>query len=106
MVNVKEFKAILKENKIHFYSYWDKKRLITLANEHDLLSEKSMYSKYDRLKIIKNNPRKVSLENVKTGKIKTYPSIYKAAKFIDQSHETISYLDGKAWKEKYKIKVQ
>ena len=68
MVNVKELKTIFKENKIHFYSYWDKKSLITLANEHDLLSEKSKDSKYDTLKTIKKNPRKVSLEDVKTGK--------------------------------------
>ena len=37
MVNIGELKVILKENKIHFYTYWDKKRLIALANEHDLL---------------------------------------------------------------------
>ena len=36
-MNVKELKTLLKENKIHFYTYWDKNRLITLANEHDLL---------------------------------------------------------------------
>ena len=27
-MNIKELKTILKENKIHFYAYWDKKRLI------------------------------------------------------------------------------
>ena len=36
-MNVRELKKLLKEKKIHFCSYWDKKRLIALANEHDLL---------------------------------------------------------------------
>ena len=80
MVNIRELKTILKENKIHFCSYWDKKRLIALANEHDLLPEKSKDPKYDRLKTVKQNPRKVSLENIETGEIKTFPSIYNAAK--------------------------
>ena len=53
-----------------------------------------------------NNPRKVSLENVETGEIKTFPSTYKAGRFIDQSSETIVYWNGKVWNNKYKIKVQ
>ena len=48
-MNRRELKTILKENKIHLYTHWDKKMLIALANEHDLLPEKS---KYDRLKTI------------------------------------------------------
>ena len=55
-MNIKELKTLLKENKIHFYSYWDKKRLINLANENDLLpkieleKEKSKDVNYNRLK--------------------------------------------------------
>ena len=88
-MDIGELKKIPKENKIRFCSYWDKKRLIALVNEHDLLPkkelerEKSKDPKYDRLKTIKQNPRKVSQEDIKTGEIKTFPSIYKAAKFID-----------------------
>ena len=36
-MNIKELKTILKENNVHFYTYWDKKRLVALANEHNLL---------------------------------------------------------------------
>ena len=36
-MKVKELKTLLRENKIHFYTYWDKKKLIALANEHNLL---------------------------------------------------------------------
>ena len=73
-IHVRELKTILKENKIIFCSYWDKKRLIALANEHDLLpqkaleKEKSKDPKYDRLKTIKKNPRKVGLEVTETVK--------------------------------------
>ena len=72
MVNVKELKAILKKHKIHFYSYRDKKRLLDLANENQLLPEKRKDPKYDRLKTIKNNHWKVSLEDIETGEIKPF----------------------------------
>ena len=83
-----------------------------MANKHELLAEKapkkekSKDPKFDRLKTIKDNPKKVTLEDVETGEIKTFPSIYKAGKFIDQSTQTIVYRDGGVWKNKYKIKVQ
>ena len=111
-MNVEKLKAILKKNEIHFYSYWDKKKLIALANEKGLLpkkvpeKEKSKDPKFDRLKTTKNNPRKVSLEDIETGEIKTFPSIYKVAKFIDQSPQKINYWDGGVWKNKYKVEVQ
>ena len=80
-MNIKELKTILKENNVHFYTYWDKKKLVALANEHDLLpkpepkKEKSKDVKYNRLKTIRHNPRKVTLEDIETGEIKTFPSI-------------------------------
>ena len=36
-MNVKELKRLLKENNIPFHAYWSKKKLLDLANEHDLL---------------------------------------------------------------------
>ena len=112
MVNTIELKTILKENKIHFCSYWDKKRLIALANELDLLpkkaleKEKSKNPMYDRLKTIKQKSRKVSLDDTETGEIKTFPSIYKAAKFIDQAPQTSTYWDTGVWKNKCKVVIQ
>ena len=92
-MNIKELKTILKENKIHFYTYWDKKRLVALANEHNLLPKTELEKdvKYDRLKTIKQNLRKVMLEDIETDEIKIFPSIYKAAKFIDQAPQTVTY---------------
>ena len=105
-MNIRALKTILKENKICFCSYLDKKGLIALANEHDLLPEKSKDPKYDRLKTIDQNPRKVSLEDIETGEIKTFQSIYKAAKFIDQAPMTVRYWDGVVWRNKYKVVIQ
>ena len=113
-MNIEELKTLLKENKIRFYAYWDKKKLVDLANEHDLLpkpkpeKEKSKNVKYDRLKTVRHNPRKVMLEDIETGEIKTFPSIYKASKFIDISPYTISYWGDRnvAWYNKYKIVVE
>ena len=113
-MNIKELKLILKENNIKFYTYWDKKRLISLANEHNLLpkteidNEKSEDVNYDRLKTIKKNPRKVILENIETGEIINFPSIYKAAKFIDKAPLTITHWGNKegVWNNKYKVTLQ
>ena len=104
----------VKENKIHFYSYWDKKKLINLANENDLLpkieleKEKSKDVNYNRLKTIRNNPKKVILDAIETGEIKTFPLIYRAAKFIDQTPQTITYWGNRegAWNNKYKVVIK
>ena len=113
-MNIKELKSILKENNIKFYTYWDKKRLVSLTNEHNLLpkteidKEKSEDVNYDRLKTIKKNPRKVTLVDIETGEIINFPSIYKAAKFIDQAPLTIIYWGKKegVWNNKYKVILQ
>ena len=114
MIKIGELKTLLKENKINFYTYWNKKRSIALASEHNLLpkikveKEKSTDAKYDRLKKIRHNPRKVLLEDVETGEIKTFPSIYKAAQFIDQAPQTITCWVRKegAWNNKYKVVIE
>ena len=47
------------------------------------------------------------LEDIETGEIKTFPSIYKAAKFIDQAPQTITYWGERkgAWNNKYRVVV-
>ena len=61
--------------------------------------------KYNRVKTIKKNPRKVSLEDTETGEINNFPSIYKAAKFIDRAPQTITYWNGGVWKNKYEVAI-
>ena len=72
------------------------------------MKEKSKDVKYDRLKTIRHNPRKVMLEDIETGEIKNFPSIYKPSKFLDISPNTISYWGNmnEAWRNKYKIVVE
>ena len=113
-MNIKELKTLLKENNIPFFAYWGKKKLLGLANEHDLLlktepkKEKSKNVEYDRLKTIRNNPREVTVVNIETCEIKTFPSIYEASKFLDTSPYAIYYWGNKdgAWKNKYEIHVE
>ena len=85
-----------------------------MANEQNLLpktdtdKEKNEDVKYDRLKTIKKNPRKVMFEDIETGEIINFPSIYKASKFIDQAPNTITYWGKKevgAWNNKYKVTI-
>ena len=113
-MNIKELKTLRKENNIPFFAYWDKKRLTAVANEDNLLpqieleKERSKNVKYDRLKTIRNNPRQVTVEDIETDEIKTFPSIYEASKFLDTSPYTIYYWGNKngAWKNKYEILVE
>ena len=113
-MNIKELKTLLKENNIPFFAYWDKKRLTAVANEQNLLpqieleKERSKNDKYDRLRKIRHNPRTVMVEDVETGEIKTFPSIYGASKFLDTSPYTVYYWGNKdgAWKNKYEILVE
>ena len=106
-MNVEELKKLLKENIIHFYTYWSKQKLMELAKINDLLppkiekpkkeaeEEKPTYVNYERLKNIRHTPIKVILEDVETKEKKTYPSIYKASQFLDQSPQTVRYGVGK-----------
>ena len=71
-----------------------------------LKRKKSKDVYYDRLKTIRKNPKKVMLEDIETGEIKTFSSIYKASKFIEQAPQTITYWDGRVWNNKYKVLIQ
>ena len=64
-MNIEELKKLLKENKIHFYTYWSKQKLIELANTNNLLP-KIEYASYERLKNIRHTPIKVILVNIET----------------------------------------
>ena len=118
-MKTRELKTLLKENNIPFFAYWDKKRLTAVANEHNLLpwvdllpqvepkDKRSKSDKYDRLKTIRNNPKTVTVKDVETDEIKTFPSINGASKFLDTSSYTVYYWGNKdgAWKNKYEIIV-
>ena len=127
-MNVEELKKLLKENKIHFFTYWSKQKLMELAKINDLLPkeepkieepkkeepkkepelEKLKYVNYERLRNIRHKPIKVILKDVETEEEQIYPSIYKAAQFLDQSPQTVRYWGKKKgiWNKKYRIIIE
>ena len=98
-MNIDYLRKLLKENGVHFFSYWGKQRLIELAKINDLLpkeeeepeEEKPQCANYERLKNIRHTPTKVILKDVETEEEHTFPSIYKAAQYIDKSPQTIRH---------------
>ena len=114
-MNTEELKKLLKENRVHFYSYWGKNKLIDLAKINKLLPEPKPEEpeepeepkniSWQRLKNIRNSPVSVKLIDIETGEEKTFPSIYKAAKYLDKSPQTIRHFGKRkgVWNKKYQI---
>ena len=72
------------------------------------LSEKiprKINPKYKFLKHIRNSPKKVKIQDMETGEIVIYSSMYKAAKRFNQQSRLISAYDEKVWRNRYAIKV-
>ena len=68
-------------------------------------TKKEINPKYKFLKHIRNSPKKVEIQDMETGEIITYSSMYKAAKRFNQKSRVISTYDGKVWRNTYAIKV-
>ena len=123
-MNMEELKKLLKENRIHFYSYWGQGKLEDLARINNLIPEpepepelkiepeqKPKTSKrpdYKQLRKIRNEPINVKFINVETGEEKIFPSIYKAAKFLDKCPQTIAHYGRKKgiYNKKYHIIIE
>ena len=67
--------------------------------------KKEINHKYNFLKYIRNNPKKVEIQDMETGEIMIYSSMYKAAKTFNQQSRLISAYDGNVWRKRYAIKV-
>ncbi len=129
-MKLSELREILHKNKIRGYLHYDKKQLIVLLREKGLLPDeppkavkvkpskpvkvkppkpvkpkKEIDSKHEKLGTIRNNPNQVILKSVETGETITFPSIYKASHFLDQSPRIITFWNNRVWKNKYEIKV-
>ena len=118
-MNTEELKKLLKDNRIHFYSYWGKNKLIDLARINKLIPEPEPEPEkpepeepetpknvsWQRLKNIRNSPVNVKLIDIKTKEEKTFPSIYKAAQYLDKSPQTIRHFGKRKgiWNKKYQI---
>ena len=110
-MKIKELRNLLKKNEVPFYTYCGKQKLMELAKINNLLpkeepvEEKPKCANYERLKTIRQTPTKVILKDVETEEAHTFPSIYKAAQFIDKSPQTIRHWGKKngVWNKKYKV---
>ena len=118
-MNIEELKKLLKENRVHFYSYWGKNKLIDLARINKLIPETEPEPKpkepeepetpkivsWQRLKNIRNSPINVKLIDIETKEEKTFPSIYKAAQYLDKSPQTVRHFGKRKgiWNNKYQI---
>ena len=117
-MNTEDLKKLLKENRVHFYSYWSKPKLIDLARINKLIPEPDpepepkpevpKYVNYERLRNIRNSPVSVKFIDVETKEEKTFPSIYKASQYLDKCPQTIRHFGKKKaiWKNKYQIIIE
>src|SRR6218665_3114687 len=61
--------------------------------------------KYEKLKTIRTNPRRVEILDRETGEVVVYPSMYKAGKAFGQCARVISKQNEKVGKNRYEIKA-
>ena len=115
-MNTEELRKLLKENGVVAYTYWGKDKLIDMARINKLIPEPKPEPEpeepetpkiisWQRLKNIRNSPVNVKLIDIETGEEKTFPSIYKTAKYLDKSPQTIRHYGNRKgiWKKKYQI---
>ena len=63
-------------------------------------TKKERNPKYNFLKHIRNSPKKVQIQDMETGEIIVYSSMYKAAKRFNQQSRLIYAYDGKVWRNR------
>ena len=107
---------ILKANEIRGYSHYTKSKLIDLLIKNGVIPEKygtikqekvqkDINPKYNFLRQIRRNPKKVDIHDLETDEVALYRSIYKAALAFNQNTGVISTYDGNVWRNWYAIKV-
>ena len=109
---------MLKENKIRGYLHNNKSELVDVLVKRGLLSDtmnittnpslperentkKEINLKYNFLKHIRNSPKTVEIQDMKTGEFIIYSSMCKAVKTFNQQSRLISANDEKVWRNRY-----
>ena len=121
-LSMEELRKLLKENRVCFYSYWGKGKLEDLARINKLIPEESQNLEpkpeeetktfkrpdYKRMRKIRNAPISVKFIDVETKEEKIFPSIYKAAQFIDKCPQTVAHYGRRklVWNKKYQIVIE
>ena len=110
MISLTGLRAMLKEKKIRGYLRYKKSELVDVLVKRELLpdtmnittitslpdrenTKKEINPKYNFLKHIRNSPKKVEIQDMETGEIIIYSSMYKAAKRCNQKSRLISTYD-------------
>jgi len=112
-----ELKAIAKENKLVGRSIMNKPEYIASLEEKGLLLEGNIRTvsktkshpmndnRYEYLKLIRRNPKRVLVENVNTGEIVEYHSLYKAGRAIGVNSKRLLVNADKIMDDKFKITI-
>ena len=122
-LSMEELRKLLKQNGVCFYSYLGKGKLEDLVRINKLIPEEEPEPKpepkpeteeetkttkrpdYKRMRKIRNEPISVKIIDVETKEEKIFPSIYKAAQFIDKCPQTVAHYGRRklVWNKKYQI---
>ena len=122
MISLTELRAMLKKNEIRGYLHYNKSELVDVLVKRGLLpntmnittitllperenTEQEINPKYNFLKHIRNIAKNVEIQDMETGQIVIYSSMYKVAKRFNQQSRLISTYHGKVWMNRYAIKV-
>ena len=121
MISLTELRAMLKENEIRGYLHYNKPEFGDVLVKSGLLPyttnitpitslperviTKKENPQYNFLKHIRNSRNKFEIQDMETGEIIIYSSMYKAAMRFNQQSILISTYDGKLWRNRYAIKV-
>ena len=122
MISLRELRALHKDNNISGCLHYNKPELVDVLVKRGLIpeiikittststperkdTEKEINPKYNFLKHIRISPKKVEIQDMETGEIIVYSSMYKAAKRFNQQFRLIYAYDGKVWRNRYAIKV-
>ena len=113
-MKLSELKAIARKNKIVGKSIMNKPEFIALLEQKGLLVEKCITivqnkksddARYAYLKLIRRNPKRVIIEDVKTEEVVEYPSLYKAGRALRVNSKKLLVNADKIMDNKYKITV-
>jgi len=116
MITLPQLKELAKQNKIPF-TCMNKDEIIALLIDKNIITPSDLLkskivelkekheaqTRYDYIKGIRNNPKRIEIFNKQTGETSIFPSKYKTARALKINPFYIK--DGTIWKERYVIKV-
>ena len=118
MMTLPQLKALAKQNKISCI-YLKKNEIVKLLLDKNIITPSDVIdpkfvmvepvkknvdqSKYEYLKKLRNNPKRVEIFDKETGETSNFPSMYRAGRVLGINTAYIK--DGTTWKNRYQINV-